>query len=83
MKLFGIVAATAVLACSAPALAAPEKADNSEANDPNRQICKTEKVTGSRLGKVRRCLTAAQWAEVKSADRQAIERVQNQRYKNE
>lgn len=87
MKLLGVLAAGLALGCFTPAAAAevpaasaPVKADNEDVGDPNRRICRTEKILGSRLGKTRRCLTAAQWSEAKSADRQVIERVQNQRH---
>ncbi|HEY7810051.1 MAG TPA: hypothetical protein VIA98_06700 [Allosphingosinicella sp.] len=47
------------------------------ARDPNRTVCRTEQVVGSRLAKVKRCMTAAEWAEIKRLDRQALEKSQN------
>ncbi len=63
-----------ILAASVPALAAPEQAqsaqsqqqpkqvDSQTALDPNRKICKSEDLIGSRTGGSRICKTAAQWA---------------------
>jgi hypothetical protein len=36
-------------------------ANGQAAPDPNRKICKTEELIGSRLGTTRVCKTAAQW----------------------
>ncbi|ONF97243.1 hypothetical protein [Sphingomonas jeddahensis] len=61
---------------TAQAGAAPTGKDGSE-----RVICRTESVTGSRLGARKRCLPASEWAEMARIDRQSIERIQNIRYK--
>jgi len=68
-----IVAAAALGTAGAQAKA-PKK------GDPTKIVCRTDGVTGSRLGQHKRCLTGAQWAELASADRQALDRVQSQRY---
>lgn len=39
-----------------------QQANGQSALDPNRKICKTEELIGSRLGSSRTCKTAAQWA---------------------
>lgn len=39
-----------------------QQSSNGQAQlDPNRKICKTEELIGSRLGTTRVCKTAAQW----------------------
>ena len=47
--------------------------------DPNRTICRSVAVTGSRLGRQRICQTAAQWAQVRRDNRRNIERAQADR----
>jgi hypothetical protein len=39
-----------------------QQSNGQAALDPNRKICKTEELIGSRLGSSRTCKTAAQWA---------------------
>ncbi|HVU31567.1 MAG TPA: hypothetical protein VHE36_14315 [Sphingomicrobium sp.] len=39
-----------------------QPANGQAALDPNRKICKTEELIGSRLSASRTCKTAAQWA---------------------
>jgi hypothetical protein len=38
-----------------------QQANGTHALDPNRKICKTEELIGSKLGASRTCKTAAQW----------------------
>jgi hypothetical protein len=67
---------TALLATAVgapPAAAAPAR---SALNDPSRVICETIKITGSRLGRQRVCMTAEQWAEERRQTRQGVERLQ-------
>ncbi|OYX38644.1 hypothetical protein [Sphingomonas sp.] len=45
--------------------------------DPNETICVSEPELGSRLVRHRTCMTRAQWAERRAADRQAVERAQS------
>lgn len=45
---------------SAPA-AATATVKKPSAHDPNRMVCKTEEITGSRLEGHRTCMTAADW----------------------
>lgn len=47
--------------------------------DPNRTICRSIAVTGSRLGRQRVCQTAAQWQQVRRDNRRNIERAQADR----
>jgi hypothetical protein len=62
-----------ILAGGAPGLAAPR---GDAAADPNREICKSQPVVGSRLKRVRQCLTAQQWEEMRQAERQGLLRKQ-------
>lgn len=58
-----------------PAAKPPEKSSRA-ARDPNEMVCVKEEVLGSRLQTRKVCHTRAQWAELRQADRQNIERVQ-------
>jgi hypothetical protein len=72
MGLVRIAAGVAlVLATAAPGTAAPRKSE-----DPNRQICKTHGVVGSRLKSVRECHTAEQWEEQKLQEQVGLMRKQ-------
>ena len=54
----------AVLTLATIASAVPAAAETSSPQlDPNEVICRTVRVTGSRLGMSRRCATRAQWLE--------------------
>ncbi|HYD37296.1 MAG TPA: hypothetical protein VEA60_06760 [Allosphingosinicella sp.] len=66
--------AALLLAATAPGLAAPKKGE--PGYDPNREICKSKPVVGSRLKRVRECATAAQWEEMKLQERQGLLRRQ-------
>jgi hypothetical protein len=44
--------------------------------DPNRVVCVTEDVIGSRLGAKRRCMTAADWVAYRRDVRNTVDRVQ-------
>jgi hypothetical protein len=66
----------AVLATHSIANAKLTHSENEEVGDPNRVICRTEQQIGTRLQKIRRCHTAAEWAEVKRDNRRVIDRVQ-------
>ena len=46
---------------------------------PAEIVCETQSVVGSRLSKKRVCMTRAEWAQSRSDDRQAVEKVQIQR----
>ena len=50
-----------------------------KAVDPNEVVCEKQTVAGSRLATKRVCMTRAQWADVKSQDREEIEKVQVRR----
>ena len=44
--------------------------------DPNRIICKTDGLIGSRLQEKKTCLTVTQWEEMKRDQRNTVEKVQ-------
>jgi hypothetical protein len=75
MDLVRIAAGLALLAAaSAPGAAAPAK--SKAGDDPDRQICRTKPVVGSRLKRVRECATAAQWEDMKLQERMGLMRKQ-------
>lgn len=47
--------------------------------NPNEMVCEREQEPGSRLAAAKVCHTRAEWADLKSQDRQDVERVQTQR----
>jgi hypothetical protein len=70
-----LAAAAWLLAASAPgAAAAAGKA--SVAEDPNREICKNQSVIGSRLKRVRVCMSALEWEELKLQEQLGLARKQ-------
>ena len=72
MRMVKVMAGLALLVTvPAAAAATPKKAD-----DPNREICKSKPVVGSRLKRIRECATAAQWEEMKLQERQGLLRRQ-------
>lgn len=81
MKNFGLVAITGLLLATG-ASAAP-KADNADKGDPNRMICRAQETTGSRVKAAKVCMTAQQWIDQRLADRQAAEKIQAGRFKNQ
>lgn len=59
-----------------------QEAEKKDKKDPNRMICKTEPVLGSRLAKNKTCMTAQQWEEQRRLSRMEIDRSQANNYKN-
>jgi hypothetical protein len=57
-----LAAGLAFAVAVSPAAAAPRKA--ASADDPEREICKSQPVVGSRLKRIRVCMTAQQWEEL-------------------
>lgn len=55
---------------------APPPAAKKPTKDPNRMVCETQEVLGSRLATRRVCMTAAEWADLRARDRQAIDQGQ-------
>jgi hypothetical protein len=60
----------------------PAEASGKAKADPNKVICRSQDMTGSRLSQVKRCLTRDQWAQEKQLNQQEIERIQANRYKS-
>lgn len=59
------------------AMATPVVAkDKGKGSDPNRMICRTEQVIGSRLASKRTCMTAMQWTQLEREQREGVDRVQ-------
>lgn len=80
MRLPALLMLSAFALTSTSSFAAEKSADRK--NDPTRIICKTEQSLESRLKRERRCATAAEWDEIKRADRLSLERTQSQRADN-
>ncbi len=76
MSLIRIGAALALLAAAAvPAEAArPKKGEPGW--DPNREICKSKPVVGSRLKRIRECATAQEWEDMELQERMGLMRKQ-------
>ncbi|MEP9358216.1 hypothetical protein [Sphingomonas sp. KR3-1] len=70
VPLFALLAlSTPVLAqqaAPAPDQAAPAKDGKKDKNDPNRQVCRREGSTGSRLNTPKVCHTLAEWKTIDS-----------------
>ena len=71
MRLLVLLALTALALTSTPSLAAEKPSEQKKG--PTRIICQSEEVLGTRLRKGRRCITAAEWAEVRRQERAYIE----------
>ena len=77
MKLHVIAAAVAVIATPIMASATPPPdAPARTAADPNKVTCRVVRPAGSRLGGVRTCRTAAEWAAYQADMRDTVHRVQ-------
>lgn len=68
-------------ATEASAETAPAETNTASNDDPNRMICRAERVTGQ-LRRERICRTAAQWAAMQEAGRDAIGRNQSTGYQD-
>jgi ABC-type sugar transport system substrate-binding protein len=67
-------AAAALLAAGAAPVAAAEK--GKKPYDPNREICRSKPVLGSRLQRIRECHSAQQWLEMKQQEQWGLRRQQ-------
>jgi hypothetical protein len=63
-----------IAAASAPGAAA--KVKTADSADPNREICKSRPVVGSRLKRIRTCMTAQQWDDLKLQEQVGLSRKQ-------
>jgi hypothetical protein len=74
MKLIRIAAGLGLLIAAAPGPAVA--ADAGKKPDPDRKICKSRPVIGSRLARVRECATAQQWEDMELQERLGLQRKQ-------
>lgn len=75
MKLASFTTALALLLAGAgPTTAAPRKGE--AGYDPERTICKSRSVVGSRVTRVRECHSALEWDELKLQERLGLARQQ-------
>ena len=76
MRTISIAAGLALLiAGTAPAAAAAAE-KGKKSFDPNREICRSKPVLGSRLQRIRECHTAQQWLEMKQQEQWGLRRQQ-------
>jgi hypothetical protein len=75
-KLVKWTAALAIAAAAAAPGAAAKGGKTRAADDPEREICKSQPVVGSRLKRVRVCMTALEWDELKLQERLGLSRKQ-------
>lgn len=81
----GLIVIGTALAGLASAPLAGQTAPNSPAGqvkpakDMNEMVCERQRELGSRLASAKVCHTRAEWAELRSQDRQEIELVQQRR----
>ena len=57
--------------------------EKSEDSSASKVICKRENSTGSRLRSTRVCRTAAEWEQIRQAQRQEVEKAQTARWKSD
>lgn len=69
-RLIFVAVAAALLSAGASAL------ERKDSKDPNRIVCEKQGVLGSRLASKRVCMSAAEWAAQRAAERQAIDKTQ-------
>lgn len=71
------LAAVATVAIPVALLGAEPQPAAPKSNPTTRKICEVSGVIGSRLGRVRRCRTKAEWEEARREARQAVDRYQH------
>jgi hypothetical protein len=64
------------MALALPAPLAAQGAPAAPGHDPNQKVCEVQPQVGSRLGGKKVCLTRAEWAARKAADRESVENLQ-------
>jgi hypothetical protein len=74
MILRALLASIAVVAIPLTVVGAAEPQ-----NESTKKTCKVGKVTGSRLGGVRRCRTQSEWDQEKAESRDVTQRIQSQK----
>lgn len=82
-----LMLAIALASASATSPASADKPSETglkvQTGDPKRIVCRSNSVTGSRLKSEKVCLTAAQWAQAMQANRDDVEKAQNQNMKSQ
>lgn len=79
LKFMAIATASLLIAVpasaqTAPAAPAPSSSSSTDkAKDPNRIICERQDEIGSRLGGGKVCHTAAEWDQLRKANREQVE----------
>jgi len=68
-------------AMETPNETAPAATDTASNDDPNRMVCRAERVTGQ-MRRERICRTAAAWAAIQEAGRDTISRNQSTGYQS-
>lgn len=69
-----VFALTAVAAPPTPGpVAVPAATSGKKGQDPNRMICRTEEVTGSKLQSERRCMAAYQWKDYERRQKESVD----------
>jgi hypothetical protein len=69
-----VIAFALLATITAPVAARPESSSHNQ--DPNRVICRSEPVIGSRLQSKRTCLTSSEWARMERDQRETVDRIQ-------
>lgn len=65
------------LLAASPAFAHKEDAGTDGRTDPNKVVCRTEDVTGSRLETQKHCMTVAQWTQLQYEERNTVNKIQS------
>jgi hypothetical protein len=73
-----LIAATLAVVVTPIAASATEPAAGRRVDNPNRVTCRVTRPVGSRLGGVRTCRTAAEWAAYQAEVRDVVHRVQSE-----
>lgn len=63
----------AIVGTGVSAQTIPKKAP---AKDPNRMVCRTEEVIGSRLQSKKHCMTAIQWDQLEREQRNTVDHIE-------
>jgi len=77
MDLVRIAAGLALVAAAVPGTAGAATEAAGKSSDPDRQICKSKPVVGSRLKRVRECHTAQQWEDLQLQEQVGLLRKQH------
>ena len=70
------LAAAIALVAAAPTPGLAAKGKSNAAANPDREICRSQGVVGSRVKRVRVCMTALQWEELKLQEQLGLARKQ-------